>query len=269
LTWLWGLSLINLPPCGAILNRYLKFMAAKKFDPNQFVHFVYLTPKTVSYGFSGYQDESGEVKFISYSKDPKTGDPIKYYFNFGMKDRVIRVNKDKKDLFGNSVVEFLRNCPECKGSRNGSYAIDEVTGETVQEGVIFKEMNEESDAEKAIEAKEYRLKAETLAANLKGEDIYDVAALLGIFGKESLVRHAIMEVAGNRPPQFMDAYDNPNRQALALIKKGLAKNVLENRGGLVLWNKTTIGVDEAEAASAVLKDKKLFEGLANAIKKVS
>jgi hypothetical protein len=241
---------------------------AKKFDANDYVHFVYLRPTNAEYGFATYQDATGEVKYISYSKDPKTGEPIKYYFNFNMKDRVIRVHRNRKDIFGNSVVEFLRNSPECKDSPNGVYEPDG-NGNLVQTGVIFKELNEESDAEKAIAAKEYRLKAETLAANLKGDDLYDVAALLGIFGKERLVKHAVLEVAGNRPQQFMDAYDDPNRQAIALVRKGIHAKVLTTKGSIILWNSTTIGVDEQDAAASLLKDKKLMAALTEAIKKVS
>lgn len=241
---------------------------AKKFNPNDYVHFVYLTPKNASYGFSTYQTLEGDVKFISYGKDPKTGEPIKYFFTFSKKDRVIRVHKNKKDIFGNSVVEFLRNSPECKNSPNGTYEPNE-NGDLVQVGVIFKEMNEESDAEKAIAAKEYRLKAETLAANLKGEELHEVAALLGIYGKETLVKHAVMEVAGNRPPQFMEAYDNPNRKAFALIRKGLNAKVLLQKGSIIMWNDTTIGADEQDAVATLLKDKKMMTALSEAIKKVS
>jgi len=238
----------------------------KQYKKPEYVYFVFTKGGNAGYGFSSYTDRvgvfgsPGSIASISYQLD-KNNKPIPYVFSMSVRDRALKVDKYKTDMNGISVVEFLRNSPECKDSPNGEYLED-----GTQVNVWFKEMNEESDAEIALSAKAFRRKAENIAADLSIEEVYDVNALLGYFDtKELMARHYIMEVAGNKPQVFMNAYENPQRQALSLIKKGINRKVVSQNGNVVVWNKTTLGIDQQEAATALAKDKKLFESLQKAV----
>lgn len=251
-------------------------MEAKKktFKVPEYVYFVFAKGTNAGYGFSSYTDHvgalgvPGAVVTISYQLD-KANRAIPYHFSMGTRDRALRIEKNKTDMNGVSVVEFLRNHPECKGSPNGQYLKTLLSGEADPEsqvGIYFKEMNEEADAKIALEAKNFRREAENIAAGLSIEEVYDVCAILGQFKKgETLSRHFIMEIAGNKPELFMHAYNNPQRKSLSLIKRGLQKGVLTSQGSVILWGKTTLGLDEVEAATAIQKDKKLMDGLEKAL----
>jgi hypothetical protein len=246
-------------------------MAEKpKFKRPEYVYFVFTKGSNAGYGFSTYVDKvgalgtPGAIVSISYQLD-KANQPIPYVFSMSVRDRALKVEKDKVDMKGISVVDFLRNSPECKDSPNGEYLED-----GTQVNVWFKELNEESDAEIALKAKEYRRKAENIAADLSYDDVIDMNAFLGYFEtKELMARHYLMELAGNRPQVFMKAYEDPNRKALALIRKGIARNVLGQNGNVITWNKTTLGLDELEAASAIQKDQKLLSSLTKAVEQAA
>ncbi len=250
----------------------------KKFKAPEYVYFVFNKGTNAGWGFSTYQDKVGAVldkdgvgypgKVVSiYYQLDKNNKPIPYFFSMSMRDRVLKVEKDKTDMYGVSVVEYLRNSPECKGSPNGNYS--DVENPDSQTGVFFKEMNEEADARVALDAKDYRRNAENLAAGLSLEEVYEVNALLGQFKKgETFARHYILEVAGNKPDIFMRAYENPQRKALALIKKGISKGILKTQGSVVIWAKTTVGLDELDAAANIQKDKKMIEALEKAVNQV-
>lgn len=242
----------------------------KNFKQPDYVYFVFARTSNAGHGFSTYNDEQGVLGnpgtavAISYQKD-KQGNPIPYHFSFSVRDRVLRIDAKKTDANGVNVVEFLRASPECKDSPNGNY---DQNG--VQHGIVFKEMNEEADADKALKAKDYRRNAENIAADLSLEDVYEINSLLGIFKHgEVMSRHALLEVAGNRPDVFMDAYENPQRQSLALVRRGIDKKILHYQGGAVIWNKTTLGLDEQDAATNLQKEPKIFEALELAIKKIN
>lgn len=247
----------------------------KQFKAPDYVYFVFTRGTQAHYGFSTYTDTVGALGvpgkpvYITYQQD-KNNKPIPYFFTISIRDRALRVEKNKTDANGVSVVEFLRNSPECKGSPNGDYMIDPATGEEIQTNVFFKELDEETDASTALKAKDFRRNAENLAADLSFEDVMDINALCGIYKKgELLSRHAIMELAGNRPDVFMAAYDNPQRKALALVRRGIDKGVLKLNGTVVTWNKTTIGLDEEDAAKNLQKDAKMMDALEQQVKKVS
>lgn len=242
----------------------------RNFKPVEYVYFVFAQGTSAGRGFSTYTDSVGALGrpgtpvMVTYQTD-KNKNPIPYHFSFSVRDRVLRVEKDKVDANGMSVVEFLRNSPECKDSPNGNYSTD-----GVQFNVVFKEMNEEADADKALKAKEFRRNAENIAADLSLEDVFEINSLLGIFKQgEVMSRHALLEIAGNRPDVFMDAYENPQRKALSLVRRAIDKKVLHYQGGTVIWNKTTLGLDEQDAATTLQKEPKIYEALDLAVKKVS
>lgn len=245
--------------------------AKKQFKLPEYTYFVFNKGANAGYGFSSYTDSvgafgsPGAVVSISYQLD-KNNRPIPYHFSMSARDRALKVEKQKVDMSGKSVVEYLRNHPECKGSPNGSYMIPGDPNSQVN--VFFKEMNEEEDAKIALDAKNFRREAENIAANLSLEEVYEINSILGNFKKgEASARHSLMEIAGNKPQLFMNAYENPQRKAIALILKGISKGVLTRQGTVVIWNKTTLGLDETDAATNIQKDKKILEALEKALEK--
>jgi hypothetical protein len=250
-------------------------MAGKRiYKAPDYVRFVYARDSNAQYSFSSYTDSAGalgtpgKVVFVSYRLD-KNNKPEAYQFGFSMRDRNIRVEANREDTQGYNVADFLRAHPECKGSPNGVY-IQKEDGTEEQIGIFFKEVNEEADAQKILEAGAYRRKAENIAAELTFEEVKEINAYFGIFhDTELLARTAIQDIAGNKPPLFMEAYEDPKRKALGAVRRGLVKRVLKQSGTVVIWNKTTIGVDELEAASNLQRDPKLLEALESAIKKVN
>lgn len=250
-------------------------MAQKKqYKAPDYVRFVYARDSNAQYCFSSYTDkvgalgQAGKVVFIA-KRLTRNNQPEPYQFGFSMRDRNIREIPGVKDIQGYDIVEFLRNHPECKNSPNGEYIV-KPDGSMEQVNVFFKEVNEEADAQKLLEANEYRRNAENIAATLTLAEVYEINSLFGIFKTtELMARHALLDLAGNKPALFMEAYENPQRRALAAVRKGLDKHVLKQSGAVVIWNKTTIGLDEQDAATNLQKDPKMLEALESAIKKVS
>lgn len=226
------------------------------YNTDKFVYFVSKRQYGAPYGFTSYTDENGELRMIAQKKD-KNGDIIPRRFNFGRRDRTMRIPKNQKDILGNSVVEFLRNHPECKNSPNN-------LGIT-----LFEEINEDASANLAIKAKSARIDAEQKALTLEGEDLIDMCALIGQFGsKESVLKHKILDYAGNEPDKFLELYDAPDRKTRSLIRQGLIAGVLDKKGNMISWETTVIGVDEDSAVTTIGKDKKLANALEQAIKRV-
>ena len=167
----------------------------------------------------------------------------------------MRIKKTQKDREGKSVVEFIENHPECEGSplnRN-------ITR--------FKRLNEEKDAELANKAKMTRLEAENAAFNLNPKELEEMCSLLGYpTGSEQMMRHRLLEVAGNDPDFFMGYLEAPDRKVRALIRKAVASKVITLRGTVHKFNETIIGADEDEAVAELLKDKDLKVALEKATK---
>lgn len=250
-------------------------MAVKKiYKAPDYVRFVYARDSNSQYSFSTYTDNvgalgtAGKVVMISYQLD-RNNRPIPYQFGFSMRDRNIRVEEGRSDANDVNVAEFLRNHPECKGSPNGAY-IRHDDGTMEQVNIYFKEVNEESDARKLLDANEYRRNAENIAAGLSLEEVFEINSLFGIRKTtELMARHALLDIAGNKPQIFMEAYENPQRRSLAAVKMGIERKVLKQSGTVVVWNKTTLGVDEIDAATNLQRDVKMLEALEAAIKKVN
>ncbi|KKN46950.1 hypothetical protein LCGC14_0667740 [marine sediment metagenome] len=232
-------------------------------DFNNFVYFVLVRNGNASYSFTGYSDiETGEVKVINFGKkDPKTGNDLPHRFRFDRAHRSMRWNKNHKDIHGNSVVDFLRNFPECGGSPGGVYT--EVDGEPFQSNMMFKEMNESKDAEIALDAKRLKNKAETTALKLKGEELSDMAVLCGMLSKdEGMQLHRVVEYAGASPEKWLEMYDQPERTVKALLQKAVAAGVVDNsRGTLYVWENITIGANESLAISKLMEDSSIREAI--------
>jgi hypothetical protein len=221
------------------------------YNFDNFVYFVLLRPSNPHYGFAGgYNDLDGNLQMIVDKLDDK-GRPVPRYFKFSKKERTIRIPKKQQDSRGNNVADFLRNHPECKGSVNN-------TGQAIW----FKEINEDKDSGLAVEAKKARIEAENVAVSLKGQDLVDVAALCGLFNsKPNAMMHRVLEVAGNDPEAFMDIINDPAIKTKSLLRRGIRLELIKQKGTLLVWENTTLGVDENDAVRNLLSDAILYNAV--------
>jgi hypothetical protein len=226
----------------------------KKFE--DYVYFVYIG-NNVRYGFMTYRDPiTGNTKGYVIGKDDK-GQPIykKWRFNYDSQ-RQIRVHKEEKDLNGQSAIEFLRGSPECLGGPNGTM----VNGTQVL--AYFKEMNDARDASIALESRELSLKAQNYAVALKGTELIDTAAVIGLFHPdEETLRLRVLDYASNYPKKFLDLVEDPSKKVKALLKKAINSSVFSLDGKQIKWEGKLIGADEDDAVSNLLKDEKLRKAI--------
>lgn len=216
-----------------------------------YTYFIYVGGNK-RYGFSTYRGDDGNTVGYIVGKD-NHGNPIykKWSFNYDSM-RQIRVHKDEKDLTGRSAIEFLRNSPECLGSKNGH-----IVNES-QVLVYFKELNEEKDASDAVATRKLVIDAQKAALDLKGQDLIDFAAIIGIFNVgEEIMTHRVLDYASNFPNKMLDFVNDPSRKVKALIKRALNSQVFSLDGRQIKWEGKLIGADEDEAVSTLLKDEKL------------
>lgn len=230
------------------------------------VFFVLTRPNKSSYSFREYADKDGNLKSIVNSRN--NGNVIKRQFNFSHKDRTMKIPINQKDIDGNSVVEFLRNHPECEGSPNGDY-FDSPEG-VKQRGVYFKELNDGKDAKVAMEARTLATKAQSLVLELDAVDLEEVGFMYGLSSDDiDVLRFKLFEVARQEPQDFLDIVDSKDRKIRALIRKGLRSNTLSKKGKMISWEDTVLGADEDDAVSNLMKDKKLAEAVEKNVQALS
>lgn len=212
---------------------------------DEYIMFVFVSPYNESYGFSGYTDKKGKRCFYSNAYD-KNGQPIPFKWRFDQNHRTLKVHIEQKDILGTNAVEYLRNCPDCVGSPNSIG--DPKAG-------WFKEMNEDRDAEIAMEIKLLRNDAANKAINAKGADFEDMCLLLGIFtGSESTKRFKLTDAAEADPKTFLKVYDDPTRKIRGLVRKALDCGVFRKEGPMIFWENKEIGIDEDYAVSTLKSD---------------
>jgi hypothetical protein len=232
------------------------------FNSDKFVYFVNVRPGRRPYGFSTYMDAEGKVQMIVNGYDSKTGEPIPRQINFSRKEWSLRIPINQKDKEGKSVVEFLRNHPECEGSPNNE-----------GQPILFKEINYSKDADIANQAKAKRIKAESIALNLELEELQEIASSFGVIindsNPEGLLRHKMLELAGNDPETFLEGYNAPDRLYKALINKGVKAGLLSRKGEMIMWESTVIGTSLSSAISTLAEDKKLTKSIEEAIKRLN
>lgn len=227
---------------------------AKKVE--NYATFVALDPivKNTSASFGTYYDEDGNKKTIVYSLDPRTGADVPYKFKFSRDKRFITVPFNKKDMNGNSVVEFLRNHPKNANS-------------PIQFGQAwFKEIDNGRDAEIAINSVKIRNEAENRALSLKGDEFEEVAKVLGFSGDQKIKLHKILQYATKNPSDFLDVLGDPNRTARALFEAAYKHKIISRKGFMFTYQDVHIGNDKDKSIIRIAEDKELQEILSKALK---
>jgi hypothetical protein len=228
-------------------------------NPNDYVRFIFTSPSNRSYGFKTYTNAHGEeVGFlVGRSKD---GTPIYHRWKWDQDGaRTLSVHKAKTDVSAEKLnaVEFLRNCPNCKGSPMGAYGHD-----GVQLDYYFAEVNDEKTAQEALDSEMEKLEAQNIAMKVKGQEYVDLCALIGLFNKEdAIMRYGLVDFARTTPVKFMEMYNDPIRQIKSLIRRGISSKVIEKRGEMLTWEKTLLGVNEEDAVAKLKMDDQLYKAL--------
>lgn len=227
---------------------------AKKVE--NYATFVALDPiiKNTSASFGTYYDEDGNKQSIVYSLDPRTGADVPYKFKFSRDKRFITVPLNKKDVNGNSVVQFLRNHPKNINS-------------PIQSGQAwFKEIDNERDAEIAISSVKIRNEAENKALSLKGEEFEEVSKVLGFTGDHKIKLHKILQYATKNPSDFLEVLGDPNRTARSLFEAAYKAKIITRKGFMFTYQDVHIGNDKDKAIIKIAEDKELQDILAKALK---
>lgn len=221
-------------------------------DFGKYVYFLYVgnNPK---YSFRTYTDpttghEAGYV--IGYDKNKQ---PLykEWYFDYSGK-RQIRVSTEEVDKEGKKAVDFLRNSPEFYSNPNGLY----VAGAQVL--AMFREINEDAEAQTAVDSRAKVIEAQAKALKLKGQELKDVAAVIGVFtDKEAVLTHRVIDFAANFPDKFVALVDDASLQVRSLIKRAVNAGVFKVDGRVIKWEGKVIGADEDDAVSALMKDETL------------
>jgi hypothetical protein len=242
-------------------------------EPQDYHYFILHKNSAAVFSFTGYTDkESGILMQIFKGRKEKVDGErvdVPHRWKFDSAHRSIRVHKNDRSILPTTIydedgkekqiflksVDFLRGYPSCKGSPNSK-------GEW-----MFAEVKEHEDAVTAVEAKEIQLKALNAAMNLDKGDLKEMSALYGFFNTDDAKqKHYLLEKAGANPAEFLEFYDSPERSAKALLKKAISLSIVKVKGTLHVWEKETLGADEALAISKLMSDKDYMEGLKNAVK---
>jgi hypothetical protein len=227
-----------------------------------------MVPAIGSFSFRDYTDRTGAlgrgtgvaVQYV-VSKDDRGRDKGKF-FTLSQSHNAFMVNDTDRDLYGTRMIEFIANSPFCEGSPNGSYKED-ANGNLVQTNVMYRLLNDEKDAEVALEASLNRSKAQLSANEIDEQTLLEVATIgIGYNGKpDKIMRHRVVEWAGKRPKDYFEVLNSGDRLVRALIRKAIADNIFTVKGELIYWASTLIGTDEDSAVKKLVDDKDLLSGL--------
>jgi len=235
----------------------------KTFNTDNYVYFALMTPIEGSWGFTGYTSLDGNyVKAVAGQSGNGTYKAYDVFWSSA--ERVRRVPKAKKiTVIRNGEgpiqmleVEYLRLSPNCEGSKNS------VSGQSV----IFKEIDENKDAQILLDRRRRKNDAVTASFTLEGHELDDVAAALGIFHDDPLIKqNRITEYAGQDPEGFFKHYENPNKPVKSLVLRGLHMGRLTKTGEAIFWGKETLGGNEDQAIAYLIANPEKLRGLEESI----
>lgn len=217
--------------------------------------------------FRDYTDKKGvfgktgvSVQYV-ISKDDLGRDRGKF-FTLSQSHNAFKVNETDTDIYGKKMIEFIANHPWCEGSPNGDYVKDE-NGDVIQVNVKYRLLNDEKDAEIALQASLNRSKAQLSANEIDEQTLVEVATIgLGMSGKpDKIMRHRVVEWAGKRPSDYFEVLNSGDRLVRALVRKAIADNIFTTKGELIYWGSTIIGTDEDAAVKKLLEEKDMMDAL--------
>ena len=220
-------------------------------NPDNFVHFVLISPKKRAFSFVGYTDQDGEYKTIPTGIKYPDGTDKHRRFRFTNALRKIRIPKHEKE-----TIEFLRNHPNCDSKEKEPWRAEP----------MFRELNSGRDAKIANAARRIKIEAESIALNLEGESLTQVAALLGCFNSDEEIKmHHVSEYASAMPDKFLKIAKSGDLEVRSLIRSCLNASILTKKGSMILWKEELIGNNEDDAVAKLLSDGRMKGSIKSAL----
>lgn len=218
------------------------------FDPNDFVYFVLLS-EFINRASTGivlayYDAQSGQ----NVSVNDNRGYTVKYKFT--PSHRMVRIPSKRKE-----EVDAMRNHPDCYGSPNGYYRT--IEGKKIQVNAVFKELNEDADADIVVNAAKQRGEALNKAVSLISDEVTanNVALILGIQGTSSARTQAnLLSFAERNPQAFLETLNQPDVEARGNVLKAMSMNILNKKGAYYVIEDVVYGVDTEECTLNYIKD---------------
>lgn len=229
-----------------------------------------------THSFRGYHDHAnahgrGVGAYVEYvvSRDANGQEKGKQFVLDESRRRwQVRVGERDASKTPISQYDFLKFSPDCEGSPNGYYQ-DAGDGVKIQQGVMFREMNDDRDAEVALEADLLRVDAQGSALKLDEGTLSEIAVFIGVFRNpklqegepDKLMRFKVVEYAGKKPVDYFKLLNSGDRAVRAIVRKSVQEGILTQKGSIIFWESTMLGADEDAAISTILSEPRMLEAL--------
>jgi len=252
---------------------------SKHFNQDNMVWFVLLPERQYAKDQNGNTINGfGQMSFTTYTdKVGIFGNPgrgVKYVqsrgddgrdngknFTFSQSKNAFICRAEDKDVYGKSMVDFLKNHPNCQGSPNGNYR------GSLQLDVVFKLLDTEGDAEVALEAKRNMARALDSVLKLDPQTLAEVASIgIAYHGTpNSIMLHRVSEWAEKRPLDYFNILNSGDRFLRAIIRKAVKEGVIQVRGTLHYWGEELLGGSEDAAIAYITNHPDAEQALREAV----
>lgn len=228
-------------------------MATKKKE-KQFAKFIMHNVPNAPFFFTGYSVD-GNLVYLKNGVNAKTGEDEKAKIMFPKGKRIITIPMGKKDVNGQSFVEFIRNSPYCKGS------------ETCDGDGLFYEFNPARDSKVAVDEERIMLKAASHAMTVEGDELIALAAMVGVVNEENedIMRNAVLQYAKMKPREFNEISNAPDLSIQALAESCISLGIIKKRGYAfdldVNGNTSYLAKNKTELVAKIRSDEKLLAPL--------
>ena len=136
-----------------------------------------------------------------------------------------------------------------------------VEGSPNQQGKsIWKVIDKEVNAHKEIDKRTLRRKAEDIIESLKGSSLTEMAINLGVNVDANqsvfMMTNEVFRIMELDPKKFIDLYNNPQREYVSVLKRGIAKGkiVLDNATGTYIYGNMPMGHNEEMAVQFLINN---------------
>lgn len=233
------------------------------FNHENYFQFIQLKPSEGDKSFISYSDREGNTYKAIASID-QHGNKKPFVITWSARNRIYRNTKNRKVMVEVNgkikdmlLYEYIKGYDKVEGSPNLRGAAE------------YKELDEVKDAKLALSRKQTVAKAANVALALEGENLSDMAAMIGVFKNDPDVqKFRVAEFADQDPDKFFEIYDSPDFKAKALIRKSVNAGISKKKGRSFEWG-GELHADENDFVSALLKDEKKLLALKKQVSKLS
>lgn len=233
------------------------------FNHENYFQFIQIKPTQGDQSFISYSDRDGNT-YKGIASIDQHGNKRPFVVTWSARNRIYRGVKTKKIMVEvNGKIKEMPLYDYIKG-------YDRIENSPNLRGQpLIKELDEVKDAKLAISRKTLVAKAATTALGLEGQDLTDMAALIGVFKNDPDVqKFRVTEFADQDPEAFFELYNAPDFKVKALVRRAISAGVAKKKGRSIEWG-GELHADEQDLVSALLKDEKRMKALESQTKKVS